>query len=233
MGLFSGLHWEWNFFLLWNFQGIKYYFYMDFFVLLTIKKNMCMSNTVFEVLHMKMSCCCCSVTMSCLTLCNCNMPCFPVLHCLLEFAQTHVHWVVDAIQSSHPLSSSSPPVLSLSQHQGLFQWVGCLHRWPKYWGFCFSISPSNEYSGLISLRMDWLDLLAVQGTLKSLLQHNSSKPSILWCWAFFMVQLSYPYMTTGKTIALTLWTFVGKVMSLLFNTPSRLIVAFIPRSKHL
>ena len=123
MGLFSGLHWEWNFFLLWNFQGIKYYFYMDFFVLLTIKKNMCMSNTVFEVLHMKMSCCCCSVTMSCLTLCNCNMPCFPVLHCLLEFAQTHVHWVVDAIQSSHPLSSSSPPVLSLSQHQGLFQWL--------------------------------------------------------------------------------------------------------------
>ena len=106
-------------------------------------------------------------------------------------------------------------------------------RCQKYWSFSFTISPSNEYSGLISFRMDWLDLLAVQGTLKSLLQHHSSKASILWYPAFFIVQLSYPYMTTGKTIALTTWTFVGKVMSLLFNRLPRLVIAFLPRSKHL
>ena len=105
-------------------------------------------------------------------------------------------------------------------------------RWPKYWSFSFSISPSNEYSGLISFRIDWLDLLAAQGTLKSLLQHHSSKASILQCSAFFIVQLSHPYMTTGKTIALTIHTFVGKVMSLLFNMLSRLVIAFLPRSKH-
>ena len=108
----------------------------------------------------------------------------------------------------------------------------CIRR-PKDWSFSFSISPSNEYSGLISFRMDWLDLLAVQGTLKSLLQHHKSKASILQCSAFFMVQLSHPYMTTGKTIALTKWTFVGKVMSLLFNMLSRLVITFLPRSKHL
>ena len=106
-------------------------------------------------------------------------------------------------------------------------------RWPKYWSFSFSNSHSNEYSGLISFRMDWLDLLAVQGTLKSLLQHHSSKASILWCSAFFTVQLSHPYMTTGKTIALTRWTFVGKVMSLLLNMLSRLVITFLPRSKRL
>ena len=106
-------------------------------------------------------------------------------------------------------------------------------RWPKYWRFSFTISPSNEHSGLISFRMDWLDLLAVQGTPKSLLQHHSSKASILQHSAFFMVQLSHPYMTTGKTIALTRWTFVGKVMSLLFNMLSRLVIIFLPRSKHL
>ena len=106
-------------------------------------------------------------------------------------------------------------------------------RWPKYWSFTFSISLSNEHSRLISFRMDWLDLLAVQETLKSLLQHHSSKASILWCSAFFRVQLSHPYMTTGKTIALTRWTFVGKVMSLLFNMLSRFVIAFLPRSKHL
>ena len=103
-------------------------------------------------------------------------------------------------------------------------------RWPKYWSFSFSISPPSEYSGLISFRMDWLDLLVVQGTLKSLLQHHSSKASILQCSAFFTVQLSYPYMTTRKTIALTRWTFVGKVMSLLFNMLSRLVITFLPRS---
>ena len=106
-------------------------------------------------------------------------------------------------------------------------------KWPKFWSFSFSISPSNEYSGLISFRMGWLDLLAVQGTLKSLLQHHSSKASILRHSAFFTVQLSHPYMTTGKTIALTRWTFVGKVISLLFNMLSRLVIAFLPRSKHL
>ena len=106
-------------------------------------------------------------------------------------------------------------------------------RWPKDWGFSFSISPSNEYSGLISFRIDWFDLLAVQETFKSFLQHHNSKASILQCSAFFMVQLSHPYMTTGKIVALSIWTFVSKVMSLLFNTLSRLVIAFLPRSKHL
>uniref|UniRef100_A0AC11D7U4 Uncharacterized protein n=1 Tax=Ovis aries TaxID=9940 RepID=A0AC11D7U4_SHEEP len=106
-------------------------------------------------------------------------------------------------------------------------------RWPKYWSFSFNISPSNEYSGLISFRMDWLDLLIVQGTIKSLIQHHSSKASILWCSAFFIVQLLHPYMTTGKTIALTRWTFVGKVMSLLFNVLSRSVLTFLPRSMRL
>ena len=106
-------------------------------------------------------------------------------------------------------------------------------RWPKYWSFSFNISPSNEHPGLISFRMDWLDLLEVQGTLKSLLQHHSSKASILCCSAFFIVQLSYPYMTTGKTIALTRWTSFGKVMSLLFNMLSSLVITFLPRSKRL
>ena len=116
----------------------------------------------------------------------------------------------------------------------VFSSESLLHiRWPKYWSFSFSISPSNEYSGLISFRTDWFDLLAVQGTLKSLLQHHSSKASILRCSAFFMVPLSYPYMTTGKTIALTRWTFVGKVISLLFNKLSRLVITFLRRSKHL
>ena len=106
-------------------------------------------------------------------------------------------------------------------------------RWPKYWSFSFNISPTNEHPGLISFRIDWLDLLAVQGTLKSLLQHQSSQASILWCSAFFTVQLSHPYMTTGKTIALTKWTFTGQVMSLLFNMLSRLVITFLPRSKPL
>ena len=114
----------------------------------------------------------------------------------------------------------------------VFSNESALHiRWPKYWSFSFNISPSNEHPGLITFRMDWLDFLAVQGTLKSLLQHHSSKPSILLCSAFFIVQLSHPYMTTGKTIALTRWTFVGKVMSLLFNMLSRLVITFLPRCK--
>ena len=143
-----------------------------------------------------------------------STPGLPVHHQLPEFTKTHVHWVGDAIQPSHPLSSPSPPALNLSQHQGLFSNESTLRmRWPKYWSFSFSISPSNEHPGLISFRMDWFDFLAVQGTLKSLLQHHSSKASILWRSAFFIVQLSHPYMTIGKTIALTGWTFVDKVMS--------------------
>ena len=106
-------------------------------------------------------------------------------------------------------------------------------KWPKYWSSSFSISPSNEYSGLISFRMDWLDLPAVQGTLKTLIQHHCSRESVLWRSAFFIVQLSHPYMTTGKNVALTRWTFVGKVMSLLFNMLSRLVIIFLPRNKHL
>ena len=116
----------------------------------------------------------------------------------------------------------------------VFSNESALHiRWPKYWSFIFSISPYSEYSRLISFRIDWLDLLAIQGTLKTLLQHHSSKASVVWHSAFFMVQLSHPYMTTGKTIALTIGTFVGKVMSLLFNMLSGFVIAFLPRSKHL
>ena len=134
-----------------------------------------------------------------------------------EFTQTHVHRVGDAIQPSHPLSSPSLPAPNPSQHQSLFQWVNSSHEVAKVWSFSLSISPSNEHPGLASFRMDWLDLLAVQETLKSLLQHHSSKALILWCSAFFTVQLSHPYMTTGKTIALTRRTFVGRVMSLAFE----------------
>ena len=158
-----------------------------------------------------------SVTQSCPTLCNPmnhSTPGLPVHHQLPEFTQIHVHWVSDAIQLSHPLSSPSPPALNLSQHQCLFKWVSSSHQVAKYWRLSFNISPSKEYSGLISFMMDWMDLFAVQGTLKSLLQHHSSKASILWGWAFFMVQPSHPYLTTGKTIALTRWIFVGKVMFL-------------------
>ena len=167
--------------------------------------------------------CCCSVAQSCLTLCDpmdCSMPGLPVLHQLLELAQTHIHWVSDAIQPSHPLLSPSPPAFNLSHPIPIRVFskesVLCI-RWPKYWSFSFSISPSNEYSGLISFRIDWFDLLAVQGTLKNLIQHHSSKASVLQLSAFFIVQLSHPYMTTGKTITLTRRTFVSKVMSLLFD----------------
>ena len=144
---------------------------------------------------------------------DCSTPGFPVHHQLPELAQTHVHRVSDAIQPSHPLSPLLLPPSILPSIR-VFTNESAFHiRWPKYWSFSFNISPSNEYSGLISFRMDWLDLLAAQGTLKSLLQHNSSKVSILEHSAFFIVQLSHPYTTTGKTIALTRWTFVGKVMS--------------------
>ena len=177
-----------------------------------------------------------SVTQSCLMLGNlmdCRTPSFSVHHQLPELAQTHVHQVGVIIQPCHPLPSPSPPAFNLAQYQGLFKWVSSSHQVAKVLEFQLQHSPSNEYSGLISFRMDWLDLLVVQGTLKSLLQHHSLKASIPRCSAFFTVQLSHPYMTTGKTIALTRQTFVGKAMSLLFNMLSRLVMTFLPRSKHL
>ena len=143
---------------------------------------------------------------------------------------------IESVMPSNHLILCHPLLLlpAIFPNIRVFSNESALHiRWPKYWSFSFIVSPSNEHSGLISFRMDWLDLLAVQGTLKSLLQHHSSEASILWCSVFFMVQLSHPYLTAGKTIALTRRTFVGKVMSLLFNMLSRLVIAFFPRSKHL
>ena len=161
---------------------------------------------------------------------DCNMPGFPAHHQLPELAQTYVHWVGDAIQPSHPLSSPSLlpsifPIIRVFSNESALR-IRC----PKYWSFSFNISPSNENPGLISFRMDWLDFLTVQGTLKSLLQHHSLKASILRRSAFFMVQLSHSYMTTGKTITLIRNTFVGKVMCLLFNMLSRWVIAFLPKS---
>ena len=160
-----------------------------------------------------------SVFQSCLTFCDpmdCSMPGLHVYHHLLEFTQTHVHWVGDIILPSHPLSSLFL-LPSIFPSLRVFTNESALHiRWPKYWSFSFNLTPSSEHSGLISFKMDWLDLLAVQGTLKSLLQHHSSKASVLQHSTFFIVQLSHPYMITGKTIALTRQTFVGKVMSLIF-----------------
>ena len=162
---------------------------------------------------------------------NRSTPGLPVHHQLPKFTQTHVHRVSDAIQPSHPLSSPSPPSAIPPSIRVFSNESTLCIRWPKYWSFSFSIIPSKEIPGLISFRMDCLDLLAVQGTLKSLLQHHSSKPSILQRSAFFTFQLSHPYMTTGKTIALTRRIFVGKVMSLLLNMLSRSVITFLPRSK--
>ena len=153
-----------------------------------------------------------SVTQSCLTLCdpmNCSTPSLPVHNQLPEFTQTHVHWVSDAIQPSHPLSSPSSPASNPSQHQSLFQWVNSSHEVAKILE-CQLQHQSLQHPGLISFRMDCLDLLAVQGTLKSLLQHHSSKASVFRCSAFFTVQLSHPYVTTGKNVALTRWTLLAK-----------------------
>ena len=164
---------------------------------------------------------------------DCSMPGFPVHHQLPEPAQMHVH---QSVMPSNYLILCCPLLLppSIFPSTRVFSSESVLHtRWPKNWSFSFSISPSNEYSRLISFRMDRLDLLAVQGTLKSLLQHHSSKASILRCSAFFTVQLSHPYMTTGKTIALTRWIFVGKVIFLLFSMMSMLVIAFLRSSKHL
>ena len=157
-----------------------------------------------------------SVAQSCPTLCNpmdCSTPGLPVHHQLPEFTQTHIHRVGDA-----PI----PPSIRVFSNESTLHF-----RWPKYWSFSFSISPSKEHPGLISFRMNWLDFFAVHGTLKSLLQHHSSKAAILRCSAFFTVQLSHPYMTTGKTIALARRTLVGKAMSLLLNMLSRLVIHFI------
>ena len=157
---------------------------------------------------------------------------FPVLHYLPELAQTHVHWV----SPPNHLIFFCPLLLlpSIFLSIRVFSNESALRiRWLKYWSFCFSISPSSEYSGLISFRIDWFDLLAGQRTLKSPLQHRSLKASVLQSSAFFMVQLLHSYMTTGKTIALTRWTFVRKVLFLLFNMLSRFVITFIPRSKHL
>ena len=161
---------------------------------------------------------------------DCSTPGFPVLHYLSELVQTHVHWVSDAIQPSLPLSSPSPLGFNLPSIRVFPNDLALCIRWPKYWSFSFSISPSNEYSGMISFRIDWLDFLEVQGALKSL-QHHCSKASVPQHSAFCMVQLSHPYMTTGKTIALTRWTFVSEVMSLLFNMLFRLVITFPLRSK--
>ena len=148
---------------------------------------------------------------------DCSTLGFPFHHQLLELAQTHVHPVGDAIQPSHPLSSPSPLAINLSQHQGLSQWVSSSHQVAKVLDFQLQHQSFQRIFGLISFMIDWFDLLAVQGIPKSLLQHCSSKASILWCSAFFTVQLSHLYMTTGKTVALTIWTFVSKVMFLLFD----------------
>ena len=158
---------------------------------------------------------------------NSSTPGLPVHHKLPEFTQTHAHRVRQRMLCRPLLLLPPiPPSIRVFSNESTL----CM-RWPNYWSFSFSISPSNEHPGLISFRMNWLDLLAVQGTLKSLLQHHSSKASIFRHSAFFTVQLSHPYMTTGKTIALTRWTVVDKVMSLLFNMLSRLVITFLPRSK--
>ena len=175
-----------------------------------------------------------SVAQSCPTLCDPmdgSSPGFPVHHQLPEPTQTHVHRVGDAIQPFHPLLSPSPPALNLSQHQGLFKRVSSLHQVAKVLEFQLQHQSFQWIFRTDSFRMGWLDLLAIQGTLKSLLQYHSSKASILRRSPFFTVQLSHPYMTTGKTIALTRWNFVDKAMSLLFNMLSRLVITFLPRSK--
>ena len=177
-----------------------------------------------------------SVTEVCLTLCdpmNRSTSGLPVHHQLPEFAQTHVHWVSDAIQPPHPLSSPSPPAFNLSQYQNLFKWVSSSYQVAQISELQLQHQSFKEHPGLISFRMDWLDFLAVHGNLKSLLQHQGSKSSILLCSAFLIVKLSHLYMTTGKTIALNRWTFVGKVMSLFFNMLSRLVITLLPRSKRL
>ena len=161
---------------------------------------------------------------------DCSTPGLPVHHHLPGFAQVHVHCTGDAARPPHPLTPSSPSALNLPQPQGLSQWVICLHQITKI--LELQHQSFQWIFRVISLKINWFDLLAVQGTFRSLLQHHSSKASILCLSAFFTVQLSQPYVTSGKTTALTRWTFVGRVTSLLFNTLSRFVIAFLPRSKH-
>ena len=175
-----------------------------------------------------------SVTQSCPTLCDPKNRSAPGLLSITNSQSLPKPMSIESVMPSSHLILCCPLLLLPPILSGIrvFSKESALRmRWPKYWSFSFSISPSNEHPGLISFRMDWLDVLSVQGTLKSLLQHHSPKASIFQCSAFFTVQLSHPYMTTGKTIALTRWTFVGKVMSLLFNMLSRLVITFLPRSK--
>ena len=183
-----------------------------------------------------LSCCCCSVTQSCqlCDLMDSSVPGVPVPHHLPEFVQVFMFTASVTPFSHHILWHLLLllPLICPSIRDFSSELSVCI-RWPKYWSFSFSISPSGDYSGLISLKIDWFYLLAVQGTFRSLLQHHSSKTSILWCSAFFMVQLSQPYMTTGKTTALTVKTVVGRVTYLLFSTLSRFVIAFLPRSSRL
>ena len=181
-------------------------------------------------------CCCCSVAQLCLTIFNpmdCSMPGFPtvtVFWSLLKLMSIELVMPSNHLILYHPLlfpPSLFPSIRVFSQESVL------LIRWPKYWSSSFDISPSNEYSGFSSFSIDWFDLFVIQGTFKSLLQYHNLKASIFWCSTFFMVLLSHLYMTTGKTIALTIWTIASKVMSLLFNMLSRFIIAILPRSKHL
>ena len=181
-----------------------------------------------------MFCCYCSVAKSCPILCNkriaaCQATLSTISWSLLKSISTESVMLSNHLIFCYPFSCPQSFPVSGSFPMSNFPYI----RWPKYWSFSFSISPSNGYSGLISFRINWIDLLAVQGTLKSLLQHHNSKASILLCSVFFMVQLSHPYMTAGKTIASTIQSFVGKVMFLLFNMLSRCVIAFLPRSKHL
>ena len=199
-------------------------FYIETIMLIHIKLDISVIEWIFVVVQL----------LSHVQLCDpmdCSMLDLPVHQHLPELAQTHVSRVSDAIQPFHPLLSPSPPTFNLSEHLFFpsisFPVSQFFASGGQSWNFSFSINPSNEYSGLISFRMDWLDLLALQGTLKSLLQHHSLKALVLWRSAFSMVQLSYPYMTTGKITAWTIWTFVSKIMCLFFNNVSKFVIAFL------
>ena len=198
------------------------------------KCSFILSHLVYVAAHASQSVS--SVAQLCLTLCNPMTAAHQASLSITNSRSLHTLMSIESVMPSNHLILCRPLLLppSIFPSIRVFSSESALHiRWPKYWSFNFNISPSNDYSGLISFRMDWLGLLEVQGTLKSLLQHHSAKASILWRSAFFTVQLSHPYMTTGKTTALTRCTFVYKVMSLFFNMLSRLVITFLPRSKHL
>ena len=202
--------------------GFLFFFLFDYFKGKVLTSSITVISVQFSL----------SVMSNCLQLHGLQHARLPFPSPTPRITQIHVHQVGDAIQSSHPQSSPSPPTFNLSHHQGLFQWVSSSHQVAKVLEFQLQ-QQSFQWTPRTDLLLDWLGLLTVQGTLRSLLQHHSSKASILWHSAFFIVQLSHPYMTTGKTIALTRRTFVGKVMSLLYNVLSRLVITFLPSSKHL